>query len=113
MSGAEVIEYLNAVATKPVDTGAYAQFYGLSMEVNNTYVSKVKINGKAIDLMHTYRFTIPSFNAAGGDGYPNITNHAGFVNTGFVDAEVLKDYLQSHTPLNVSDYDPAGEISYK
>ena len=113
MKGAEVIEYLNAVATKPVDTGAYAQFYGISMVVSKNSVSEVKINGKAIDLMQTYRFTIPSFNAAGGDGYPKITDHAGFVNTGFVDAEVLKDYLESHTPLNVSDYDAAGEINYK
>jgi len=113
MKGVEVIEYLNEVATKPVDTGAYAQFYGISMVVNKTSVSEVKINGKAIDLMQTYRFTVPSFNAAGGDGYPKITNHAGFVNTGFVDAEVLKDYLESHTPLNVSDYDPVGEINYQ
>ena len=113
MKGAEVIEYLNEVATKPVDTGAYAQFYGINMVVNKTSVSEVKIHGKAIDLMQTYRFTIPSFNAAGGDGYPKITNHAGFVNTGFVDAEVLKDYLESHTPLNVSDYEAAGEINYK
>ncbi|MBB1273141.1 bifunctional UDP-sugar hydrolase/5'-nucleotidase [Psychromonas sp. SR45-3] len=113
MKGAEVIEYLNAVATKPVDTGAYAQFYGISMVVSKTSVSEVKIHGKAIDLMQTYRFTIPSFNAAGGDGYPKITDHSGFVNTGFVDAEVLKDYLESHTPLNVSDYDAAGEINYK
>ena len=41
-----------------------------------------------------------------------ITGHAGFVNTGFVDAEVLKEYLESNSPINVSDYAPAGEISY-
>ncbi|TEW45488.1 bifunctional UDP-sugar hydrolase/5'-nucleotidase UshA [Psychromonas algicola] len=112
MTGAEVIDYLNVVATKPIDTGAYAQFYGISMKLDQNGVNQVKIAGKALDLAKTYRFSIPSFNAAGGDGYPNITGHAGFVNTGFVDAEVLKEYLESNSPINVSDYAPAGEISY-
>jgi 5'-nucleotidase / UDP-sugar diphosphatase len=30
MTGAEILDYLNVVATKPVDSGAYAQFYGIS-----------------------------------------------------------------------------------
>jgi len=112
MNGAEVIDYLNVVATKPIDTGAYAQFYGISMKLDQNGVSQVKIAGKALDLTKTYRFTIPSFNAAGGDGYPKITTHPGFVNTGFVDAEILKDYLESHSPINAADYAPNGEISY-
>ena len=112
MKGAEVIDYLNVVATKPIDTGAYAQFYGISMKLGQHGVSQVNIAGKALDLTKTYRFSIPSFNAAGGDGYPNVTGHAGYVNTGFVDAEVLKEYLESNSPINVSDYAPAGEISY-
>jgi len=112
MTGAEIIDYLNVVATKPIDTGAYAQFYGISMKLDQNGVNQVKIAGKALDLTKTYRFTIPSFNAAGGDGYPKVTNHPGFVNTGFVDAEVLKDYLESHSPINVADYAPNGEISY-
>ena len=113
MSGKEVLDYLNEVATKPVDTGAYAQFYGISMTVGKTAVSKVKINGKNLDSTEQYRFSIPSFNAAGGDGYPNITAHPGFVNTGFVDAEVLKEYLQSHSPLKVEEYRPTGEMVYQ
>jgi len=113
MSGAEIIDYLNVVATKPVDTGAYAQFYGISMNVGKTTVSNVVIAGKALDLTGTYRFSIPSFNAAGGDGYPKVTDHAGYVNTGFVDAEVLKDYLESNSPINVSDYQPKGDIKYQ
>ncbi len=113
MSGSEVLAYLNEVATKPVDSGAYAQFAGISMTVENGKVDNVFIGGKQLRLDGTYRFTVPSFNAAGGDGYPKITDHAGFVNTGFVDAEVLKDYLESNSPLDVNKFAPAGEIVYK
>ncbi len=113
MTGAEVLDYLNQVATMPVDSGAYAQFAGISMTVQYGKVSNVFIGGEQLRLDDTYRFTVPSFNAAGGDGYPKLTGHPGFVNTGFVDAEVLKDYLQSHSPLDVNQYAPVGEVVYK
>ncbi len=113
MSGAEVMDYLNEVATKPVDSGAYAQFAGISMTVEHGKVNNVFIGGEQLRLDDTYRFTVPSFNAAGGDGYPKITNHPGFVNTGFVDAEVLKDFLETNSPLDVNKFAPAGEIVYK
>jgi 5'-nucleotidase/UDP-sugar diphosphatase len=113
MKGSEIIDYLNVVATKPVDSGAYAQFAGISMRVANGKVSNVKIAGQPIDLNKTYRFTVPSYNAAGGDGYPKLTGHPGHVNTGFVDADVLKSYMQAHSPIDVSLYEPKGEMVYK
>lgn len=113
MTGAEVLDYLNVVATKPIDSGAYAQFAGISMTVENGKVSNVFIGGKQLRLDETYRFTVPSFNAAGGDGYPKLTGHPGYVNTGFVDAEVLKEYLEANSPVDVNAYAPSGEMVYK
>ena len=113
MSGAEVLDYLNVVATKPIDSGAYAQFYGISMTVANGQVNNVVLNGKKLDPKATYRFTVPSFNAAGGDGYPKLADHPGYVNTGFVDAEVLKEFLETNSPVDVNAYAPKGEIVYK
>ncbi|OEE64240.1 bifunctional UDP-sugar hydrolase/5'-nucleotidase [Enterovibrio norvegicus FF-33] len=113
MSGAEVLDYLNVVATKSVDSGAYAQFYGIAMSVSPEGVSDVVIGGEPLDLNKTYRFTVPSYNAAGGDGYPKIADHPGNVNTGFVDAEVLKDFLEKNSPIDVNKYEPTGDIVYK
>ncbi len=113
MNGKDILKYLNKVATFPVDTGAYPQFSGISMTVKKNRVINVKINGKAVDANKTYRFSIPSFNASGGDGYPKITGLPGYVNTGFVDAEVLKAYLEAHSPIDVKAYEPKGEIKYK
>ncbi len=113
MSGKEVMDYLNVVATKPIDSGAYAQFAGISMTVANGSVSNVFIGGEQLRLDKTYRFTVPSFNASGGDGYPKLTGHPGHVNTGFVDAEVLKEYLEKNSPIDVNQYAPSGEMVYK
>ncbi len=113
MTGTEIQDYLDVVGTKTKDSGAYAQFAGLTMTVNGDTVSDVKISGKALNVKETYRFTIPSFNAAGGDGYPNITQHPAFVNTGYVDAEVLKDFIESKGAVDVTAFQPNGEIVYK
>ncbi|CAH1607159.1 5'-nucleotidase/UDP-sugar hydrolase [Vibrio jasicida] len=113
MSGKEVLDYLNVVATKPVDSGAYAQFAGISMTVENGKVSNVFIGEKQLRLDGKYRFTVPSYNASGGDGYPKVNTHSGYVNTGFTDAEVLKEFLQTHSPIDVNEYAPSGDIVYK
>ncbi|HAS6971427.1 bifunctional UDP-sugar hydrolase/5'-nucleotidase UshA [Vibrio parahaemolyticus] len=113
MSGQEVLDYLNIVATKPVDSGAYAQFAGISMRIENDKVTNVFIGNKQLRLDGRYRFTVPSYNASGGDGYPKIDTHPSYVNTGFTDAEVLKDYLESHSPIDVNEYAPSGEVMYQ
>ncbi|HCH3499151.1 bifunctional UDP-sugar hydrolase/5'-nucleotidase UshA [Vibrio parahaemolyticus] len=113
MSGQEVLDYLNIVATKPVDSGAYAQFAGISMRIENDKVTNVFIGNKQLRLDGRYRFTVPSYNASGGDGYPKIDTHPGYVNTGFTDAEVLKDYLESQSPIDVNEYAPSGEVMYQ
>ncbi len=113
MTGSEVIAYLNVVATKAKDSGAYAQFAGITMTVTENQVSDVFIGGTPLDETASYRFSIPSYNAAGGDGYPKITDHPGYVNTGYTDAEVLKDYIQTNSPIDISDFQPQNEITYK
>jgi 5'-nucleotidase/UDP-sugar diphosphatase len=83
------------------------------MTVSEGKVSNVFIGDEQLRMDETYRFTIPSFNAAGGDGYPVLTGHPGHVNTGFVDAEVLKEYLESNSPIDVNQYAPTGQMVYK
>lgn len=113
MTGSQVLDYLNVVATKPIDSGAYAHFYGIKMTVTPQGVENVRIGEKPLEMKKTYRFTVPGFNAAGGDGYPKISHFPGYVNTGFVDAQVLKDFLEINSPVDVEKYAPKGEITYK
>jgi len=113
MSAAEIVAYLNVVATKPVDSGAYVQFAGISLTVEEGGVTDVVIGGQPIDPGRTYRVAVPSYNAAGGDGYPKLTGHPGYVNTGFVDAEVLKTFMEKNSPLDVKAFQPDNEIVYK
>lgn len=113
MKGSDVEKYLAVVANMQVDSGAYAQFANVSLVADGKGVSEVKIKGEPLQQDKTYRMALLSFNATGGDGYPVVSNLASYVNTGFVDAEVLKQYIEQHSPLDAEKYAPKGEIVYK
>ncbi|NUW56429.1 bifunctional UDP-sugar hydrolase/5'-nucleotidase [Cronobacter turicensis] len=113
MTGKEVLEYLTAVAQKKPDSGAYPQFANVSFTASGGTLNDVKIKGEPVDPAKTYRMAMLSFNATGGDGYPPIDKKPGYVNTGFVDAEVLKQYIQQSSPLDVGALEPKGEVSWQ
>ncbi|EGT5713054.1 bifunctional UDP-sugar hydrolase/5'-nucleotidase [Cronobacter dublinensis subsp. dublinensis] len=113
MTGKEVVEYLTAVAQKKPDSGAYPQFANVSFTASGGALNDLKIKGEPVDPAKTYRMATLSFNATGGDGYPPIDKKPGYVNTGFVDAEVLKQYIQQSSPLDVNTFEPKGEVSWQ
>ncbi|STO38692.1 bifunctional UDP-sugar hydrolase/5'-nucleotidase periplasmic precursor [Gallibacterium anatis] len=115
MNGKDLIDYLNVVALKEVDSGAYPQFYGITMTVDRQAkkVSDIKIQGKPIDLEKVYRVSLPSYCAAGGDGYPVVTDNPTYVNTGFVDADSLKAYFEEHKLIKVEEFKANEGIVYK
>ncbi|MCE0555537.1 bifunctional UDP-sugar hydrolase/5'-nucleotidase UshA [Motilimonas sp. E26] len=110
MTGAEISDYLGTVMSLQRGSGAYAQVVGVKMAVDCTAktVDISEINGKAFSAADTYSFSVPSYNAAGGDGYPTLNP----VQSGYVDAEVLYSYFKNKGSVVASDYAPTGDIVY-
>ena len=106
MLGKDIAEYLSIIASFPPDSGAYAQLYGVSLSLEGSQATNIQIQGKPLQLDQTYRFSINSYNAAGGDGYPALKDKEGFVGTNYIDAEVLRDYLIKYSPLDTSKFQP-------
>ncbi|MCD4505729.1 bifunctional UDP-sugar hydrolase/5'-nucleotidase UshA [Chromobacterium piscinae] len=111
MSGAEALDYLKAAARMTPGAGAFAQFAGVKLRIVGGELQQAEVGGKAIAPAKRYRVAINSFMASGGDGYPKMMEHPGYVNTGFVDAEVLKDYVAKHSPIRAERYAPAGAVA--
>jgi 5'-nucleotidase/UDP-sugar diphosphatase len=112
MTGAELSAYLGEVASFQIGSGAYAQLTGVKMSVDCVAktVAITEINDNVYDEAASYTFTVPSFNAAGGDGYPKLTNS---VMTGYVDAEVLYTFLKAKASIAAGDFAPiAGDVVY-
>ncbi|VEJ08972.1 bifunctional UDP-sugar hydrolase/5'-nucleotidase UshA [Actinobacillus delphinicola] len=111
LTGADLIKYLDVVANMSVDSGAYPQFSSnISMIVTKKGVQDVKLNGKPIQAKATYTFALPYYNAVGGDGYPKLKN---VVNTGLTYANVLKEYIQTHSPIDAEAFMPKNTVIFK
>lgn len=101
-TGSELQHYLQTVRQFAQDTGSYAQFSSDVQFQDNA----ILIQGKPIVANQTYRLAINNFIGAGGDGYPNISKHPKYVESGFVDADILKAFLQQKPSINPADFAP-------
>ena len=110
LSGAEVLNYLNAAAKMSSGSGAFAQFAGVQLTITSGSVKDVRIRGAMLNPAASYRLAINNFVAAGGDGYPKLTTHPSYVDTGFVDADVLRNYISARSPLRAADYAPGSTV---
>ena len=64
-------------------------------------VSEVMIAGKPLDPSATYRVTLNSFTAAGGDGHEVLKAATGYrYDTGLLDIDALVEFVKSHSPLS-------------
>lgn len=106
LSGTELLAYLNAVLRMSPGSGAFPQFAGVTLAVEQNTVRDARIRGAPLDPAKTYRMAINNFVAAGGDGYPRLTQHPSFVDSGFVDADVLRAFVGANNPLRVADFAP-------
>ncbi|WP_039037628.1 bifunctional UDP-sugar hydrolase/5'-nucleotidase UshA [Pseudoalteromonas sp. ECSMB14103] len=104
--GDELWDYLNTVTSFPADAGAYLQYHKLSFERKDGKLTNVFINGKPFDKSKTYRMSLNSYNASGGDGYPTINTLEGFVSTDETDAQALKTFISRHSPIKAAEFAP-------
>jgi 5'-nucleotidase/UDP-sugar diphosphatase len=110
MNGKELMDYLNAAAKMSVGSGAFAQFAGVRLVIAGGAVQSASINGQPIDMAKTYRLALNNFQANGGDGYPKVSGHPGYVNTGFVDADMMREFIAGQKPVRVATYEPGDAV---
>ncbi|MCS3804082.1 5'-nucleotidase/UDP-sugar diphosphatase [Chromobacterium alkanivorans] len=111
LNGEEALDYLKAAARMTPGAGAFGQLAGVKLRIVGGQLQQALIGGQPIDPSKTYRMAINSFIAAGGDGYPLMNKHPGYVNTGFVDAEMLREYIAAHSPIDAGAYAPGDAVT--
>jgi len=109
-SGKELLDYLSAVGKMSAGSGGFGHFAGIRLRLGAQGVKEASIGGKPVDPAKTYRMTVNNFVAAGGDGYPKLTGHPGYVDTGFVDADVLRAYITQNSPIKAAVFAPGDAV---
>jgi 5'-nucleotidase / UDP-sugar diphosphatase len=110
LSGAELLQYLQAAAKMTPGSGAYPQVAGVKLRIANNTLESAEVGGRPIDPARSYRLAMMNFTASGGDGYPKLDKHPGYVNTGFVDADVLREAIAKKGVLKTADYEPGDAV---
>jgi 5'-nucleotidase/UDP-sugar diphosphatase len=79
--------------------------------MRNGTATNIKVDGERLSSDRTYRIAINSYVATGGDGYPKMTDHANYNNSGYVDADVLVEYFKNSSPVLTNTLAPSGAVS--
>ena len=104
--GQDLWDYLEVVTNFPPDAGAYLQYHKLSFKRENGKLVSVFINNQPLDVNGTYRMSINSYNASGGDGYPILLNRKGYISTDETDSNALKRFFMENSPVKASEFTP-------
>ena len=110
LQGSELLTWLAAAAAMTPGAGGFAQTAGVQMRIEGQVLKEARVQGRAIEPLRDYVLAINHFTATGGDGYPPLNKHPGYVNTGLVDVEVMREYIAKRSPIKAADYAPAGEV---
>ncbi|KES17877.1 5'-nucleotidase/2',3'-cyclic phosphodiesterase or related esterase [Gilliamella apicola SCGC AB-598-I20] len=110
LTGHELVEYLKVALSKKQGSGGYTHLKNITLTKTGDTISDIKINNKPIDMQKSYRITTLDYLAAGGDGYPATNTLPTYVDTGYRDADVIKQYFEAHSPINAADYEPTNFI---
>jgi len=95
MTGEQLLKVLDYAAKIPDGKGAKLQVAGLSwIEKEDGVVTDVKVNGEPIDPKKVYKVATNDYMANGGDGYTMLKEISDKYDTGYVLADVVKEYIQ-------------------
>ena len=106
MTGKELWNYIEEVIKVTWAVGKSVQLSSdVFVEVNSkTFaVESLKIKGKKIKKNETknlYTLAVNNFLAVGGDKFPKLTQHPRFLDTGFVDHQSLKEFVEEKKTLD-------------
>jgi 5'-nucleotidase len=110
LTGAQVREALeNGVSQVEQGAGRFAQVGGMRYSYDPNAAAGSRVTGVqvrsgsgfvALDTNASYRVVVNNFIAAGGDGYSVLTRGTDRIDTGFLDSDVLIEYIGANTPIN-------------
>ena len=106
MRGSEVLDYLQQAARMQRGSGGFAHLRGVELTLTGDTLQQARIQGTVVQPDKTYTMVINHFMGVGGDGYPVLTAHPGYVNTGFVDGEALRAFVSAHSPIVAARFAP-------
>lgn len=107
LSGAELLQWIGDVGSKATPGwGGWPQTDRLAVEFAAGRVVAARVGGQPVDPARRYALALNRFIAGGGDGYPDLSGHPGYRDTGEDIAALLRRHVERQGPLRLADYAP-------
>lgn len=110
LSGSELLAYIQDASEKNLGSGGFPQFYGVKFKTEAGKITDIQVAGAPLDMQRTYKLAVNNFLASGGDGYIAIKNKDSYVDSGLVDAHVLKEYFEEVGTVKAADFAVDGKF---
>jgi len=100
MSGSEILELFNFIATIPQGNGGFPQFssevrYTIDKTRGDGVITQLTIGGAPVDPNRMYRFCTNDFILGGGDGYAVMSKARAPYNTSLLLSYVVSEYIRA------------------
>ncbi len=113
LSGRELKQYLEVAANKSAGSGGFAQFDNVEIVMRGKKLESLKVGGLPVRDDKFYKLAINNFVATGGDKYMKVSDHSTYVDTGYIDADVLREYIQKNSPIRAAEFAPTNDVVRK
>ena len=108
--GSELKQYLEKVLSLPAGHGSFAQIWGVTATLQGEKIVKLSINGQPVEDETLYKLALNSFIATGGDGYPDMSEHFSYVDTGYTMDQAIIALFEQRKTVTTSEFQAKNRI---
>ncbi len=104
LTGSELKAYLEKVLSLPVGHGSFAQTCGICATLKDGQLVNLSVKGKPVADTALYRVSLNNFIATGGDGYPDLSGHPSYVDTGYTLDQAITTLFEQRKIVTTGEF---------
>ena len=110
LTGSELHNYLGKILSFPVGHGSFPQTHGICARLKGDLLIDLIVNGKPVVDGGSYKLALNNFIATGGDGYPDLSHHVSYVDTGYTMDQAIIDLFKARETVTTQEFQAKNRI---
>ena len=98
--------YLEKVLSFPMGQGSFPQIHGICATLKDSHLVTLAINGHPVEDETLYKLALNNFIATGGDGYPDLSGHVSYVDTGYTMDQAIIALFKQRKTVTTREFQP-------
>ena len=104
LTGRELKIYMKKVLSFPAGHGSFPQIQGICATLDGGKLVDLAVKGKPVVDTDFYKLALNNFIATGGDGYPDLSGHISYVDTGFTMDQAIINLFEQRKLVTTQEF---------